>query len=268
MPAIQPARLKQQSARLVEQFSQPGVFVRQLRTLFELYADHTHRPGQAGDPPALLAAYKTPPPVMRQVNQDLRPLANSEPTAALALCDQLWQEPFLEMRLLAIWLLGQIPITHIEPVLHRLNAWGCSGAEERLVAALLEHGTACIRQEAPARLLELSKDWLQTPQITVQQLGLRILIPLIADPSFEALPTIFQIITPYLRLAPPRLRTDIVEVLDALALRTPQETAYILKQNLTSPENIDTAWLARQVLKSFPPATQDGLRTALKAIGV
>ncbi len=268
MPAIQPARLKQQSARLVEEFSQPGVFVRQLRTLFELYADHTHRPGQAGEPAALLQAYKTPPPVLRQINQDLRPLANSEPDAGLALCDRLWQEPFLEMRILAIWLLGQIPLTHVESILQRLDAWGRSGAEERLVGALLEHGTARIRQEAPAHLLELSQNWLQASQIPIQQLGLRTLIPLVTDPGFEALPSIFQIVTPYLRLAPPRLRPDIVEVLNALVLRSPQEAAYILKQNLTSPENPDTAWLARQVMKSFPPATQDSLRVALKAIGV
>ena len=265
MPAIQPARLKAQSARLAEQFAQPGAFVRQLQALFELYADHTHRPGRAGEPPPLLQSYQTPAPVLRQIWQDLHPLAGADPAATLALCDALWREPILEMRILATWLLGQIPPSPAEMVIERLNTWGRSGLEDRLVAALLEQSTQRLRRESPAHLLELAQTWLDSGQILVQQLGLRLLVHLITDPGFEALPAIFQIITPYLRLVPPRLRPDLLEVLDALALRSPQEMAYILKQNLSAPDNPDTAWLVRQVLKTFPPTTQESLRAALKS---
>jgi hypothetical protein len=60
MPAIQPARLRQQAALMVEHFDQPAAFVRSLHHLLEYYADRAHRPGQAGKPPALLAAYNVP----------------------------------------------------------------------------------------------------------------------------------------------------------------------------------------------------------------
>jgi hypothetical protein len=246
MPAIQPARLKLQSACLAEQFTQPGTFVRQLRVLLEQYADHTHRPGQAGEPSTLLQSYKTPAPVLRQVWQDLRLLAGSDPAAGLALCDALWQEPVLEIRILAARLLGQLPLAPAGQVVERLDAWGRSGLEERLVTVVLEQGTARLRQEAPASLLTLAQNWLHTDSIPIQQLGLRLLIPLIADPGFEALPTIFQIITPRLRVAPPRLRPDLLKVLDALALRSPQEAAYVLKQNLTAPTTpTPPGWCAR-----------------------
>ena len=50
MPAIQPVRLKRQSALLVEQFNNPAAFIRSLHHLLEFYADRVHRPGQAGEP--------------------------------------------------------------------------------------------------------------------------------------------------------------------------------------------------------------------------
>jgi len=60
MPAIHPARMKIQVARLGEKIRQPEVFVRELHNLLDFYADRTHRPGQFGEPPPLLAIIKPP----------------------------------------------------------------------------------------------------------------------------------------------------------------------------------------------------------------
>jgi hypothetical protein len=46
MPAIQPARLKHQTARLAAVFEQPEDFLKALINLLNFYADHTHRAGQ------------------------------------------------------------------------------------------------------------------------------------------------------------------------------------------------------------------------------
>jgi hypothetical protein len=78
------------------------------------------------------------------------------------------------------------------------------------------------------------------------------------------LPTIFRLITPFLRIAPSRLRPDILAVVRALARISPSETAYLLRQNLTAPDNPDTGWIIRQVLDEFPEDTRAGLKQAMK----
>jgi hypothetical protein len=53
-------------------------------------------------------------------------------------------------------------------------------------------------------------------------------------------------------------------VVRALIHSSPSETAYLLRQNLTVPDNPDTAWLIRQVLDDFPEETRAGLKAAMK----
>ena len=65
MPAIQPARLKQQAVLLAQQFDNPVAYVRSLHHLLDFYADRAHRPGQSGKPAPLTSAYRVHPPVLR-----------------------------------------------------------------------------------------------------------------------------------------------------------------------------------------------------------
>src|SRR4030043_489754 len=101
MPAISPAKLKLQTARLAEQYTQPGVFVRELHALLKIYADHSHRPGQSGTPSALIESYNVHPPVLRQINLSMKQIVERDPSGTLELCDALWGESYLEHRLLA-----------------------------------------------------------------------------------------------------------------------------------------------------------------------
>jgi hypothetical protein len=45
---------------------------------------------------------------------------------------------------------------------------------------------------------------------------------------------------------------------------SPTEIAYILRQNLSAPDNPDTAWIIRQVLPEFPEPSRSSLRQSLK----
>jgi hypothetical protein len=260
MPAILPARLRQQAALLVKHFYNPAAFARSLHHLLDSYADRVQRPGQAGDPPPLLAAYKVRPPVLRQILLELAPLARDDPESGLALCDALWEQPYLEFRLLAASLLGLIPCSPAEPVLARLQAWIRPGIEARLVDALFTQGLACLRQKDPVALVGLAEVWLKDKDLFYQQTGLRLLLPLIDDPQFENLPVFYRLIFPLTRSAPARLRPDLLDVLAALAHRSPNETAYFLQQTAVMPNSPDTAWLIRQSLHEFPEKMQEGLR--------
>ena len=123
MPAIQPVRLKRQSALLVEQFNNPAAFIRSLHHLLDFYADRVHRPGQAGEPSPLIQAYRVKPPILRQILMDLEPLAKEKPDQALELCDQLWEQPYLEFRHLSASILGVIPLSSSAAILERVRGW-------------------------------------------------------------------------------------------------------------------------------------------------
>jgi hypothetical protein len=267
MPAIRPARLKKQVADLVSNYNQPAIFVRELRALLELYTDHTQRPGQSGIPNPLLDSYNTPAPVMRQVWHELSRTINQHPEEILQLCDAIWAEPNYDLQLLAARLLGQLPVVPPGAVMDRLQAWVRSDPDRRILDGLLEYGLQRFQKESPDQLLELIASMLSSQDISEKHAGLRALLPLINNTGVTYLPAIFRLVTPFLRIAHPRLRPDIITVTAALARCSPSETAYLLRQNLTAPDNPDTPWLIRQVLDEFPEETQAGLRAAMKGEG-
>jgi len=263
MPAIQPARMKIKVAQLGEKIRQPEAFVHALHDLLDFYADRTYRPGQSGEPPPLLATYKTPPPVFRQIKREITFLAANDPPAALVLVDALWVEPYIEFRLLAIALLGQIPPIPPEPVLARVQMWIASSPEDRLLDAILEQSLAQVRQEYPKIYYQMIEEWLKVNETYPRQTGLRAMMPLLVDPNFENLPAVIRLLAPLIRVTPPPLRLDLIAVLRTLVRRFPQEASYILRQNL-SADHPDTAWLARQVVNDFPSEIQNSLREALR----
>jgi hypothetical protein len=264
MPAIQPVRLKKQVSELVAKFNQPTLFIRELHALLDLYTDHTQRPGQAGEPSPLLDSYNTPTPVMRQVWHELSLMIKIHPADVLPLCDALWAESNYDLQLLATRLLGMLPVDPPDPVLDRVQSWVHSDLEKRLLDGLLEYGLIRLQQDNPDKLLGIVSSWLSSSDLPVQQAGLRCLLPIIKDQGMEYLPAIFRLLTPFFRVAPSYLRPDILATLTALVHYSPNETAYLLRQNLSTPDNPDTPWLIRQVLSEFPEDTQLGLRAALK----
>ncbi len=264
MPAIQPARLKKQAVDLAAQFDNPPAFVRGLHALLDHYTDHTHRSGQAGEPIPLTSAYKTSPPVMRQVWLELTRQTSLHPESILPLCDALWTEPNYDLQLLAARLLGQVTTNPPEPVLDRVRYWVRMGLDKRLLDGLLIYGLEQMRKHKPALVFTMISDWLHSSSVALQQAGLHALLTLSNYSGLENLPDVLKLFTPYLRIAPSPLKPDIVDVLSVLARTSPSEIAYLLRQNLNAPDNPDTAWLIRQVLDEFPEETRTVLRAAMK----
>jgi hypothetical protein len=268
MPAIQPARLRRQAANLAAFFDRPELFVRHMHTLLDFYSDRARRQGQSGRPGPLIQAYHMRPPVLRALLQELLAPAEANPPAALRLCDALWGEDFLEFRQLAAMLLGQLPTSVHDGVVERLRAWIMPNLELHLIELLLSTGVERLYREQPRLLLNLISTWLDQNNPFYQQLGLHALLPLIRDPNFENIPVFYRLVQPFTRNAPSGLRPDVLDIVEALAQRAPQETAYFLRQMLIHPDAPDTPWLIRQSLKAFPEDAAEGLRQAVRATRV
>ena len=262
MPAIQPARLKTQVAELSGSFHQPALFVRQLHALLALYADRTHRPGLSGAPAPLTPAYFVPPPVLRQVVIQLKPLVHSEAQPALALCDALWAESYFECRSLAAALLGQVSPYPPDAILGRLETWLEADLENTIVHLTVLQGSVRLRSENLPSLLKIIPDWLAKPAL--QQSALILLQTLAGESSFNNLALIYRQIIPLLRKVNPILRPDLLTLLEELAHSAPQELTYVLRQALEMADNPDTPSLIRQVMPSLPEELRQILKQALQ----
>ena len=264
MPAIQLARLRIQSAELVNHYSDPATFVRSLHELLNDYADQTHHPGQSGVPAPLLFAYGVQLPVLREIFRVVTPLLTSDIPAAFVLMDRLWIENCQEFRLLAIFILGFLTPDPVERILDRIQAWAIPTTESRLLDALLSIGLDSVRHELPMAFYDLITNWFISQESFNWHLGLRAILPLENEPQIINLPVLFRLITPLVRTTPAFLRSDLLDVLGIFIRRSPQETAYLFRQILGMPENPDTAWLIRQCLREFPPDLQAGIRSELR----
>jgi hypothetical protein len=263
VPAIQPARLKKQAALLGEYLDDPPALVRELHSLLDFYADRAIRPGQAATNRPLTATYKVRPPLLRQIARELEAPLQNNPQQGLVVCDALWEQNYLEFRLLAGMLIGVLPATVSKEVIQRIESWAQPDLENQLMTALFDNGLKRLKLEQPQSTVKLVKDFLISPQLFHQQVGLRALMPVLNDTGFENLPAFFRILQPFVLKINSNLRPDLLEVIAVLAQRSPRETAYFLRESMSFPEHPDTAWIIRHSLEHFPPELQTSLRKHL-----
>jgi len=264
MPAIDLARLKKQSAQLANLFDQPEIFIDALSGVLDYYVNRTLRKHDAVAPMSVLPTYRTPPEVLHQIESELGPLAEKYPSRALDLADRLWDAGYLETRLLAAGLLGRIPPKE-EPLLARLTAWTQQVRDPNVRAALLTTSLSRMRRDAPEHFLTLVSEWFHPARQRLWSNGIQALLPLIADPEFDNLPPIFELIEPVLEAAPAIIQSDLADFIQGLYAASPTETTFLLKQVLNNSDNPMTAVTMRRILSSFPQALQIELRDLVRS---
>lgn len=263
MPAIDLARLKKQTAKLADLFDQPSEFLREHREVLDHYVNRTLR-SQGVAPSSVLPTYRTPTVVLRQIETELGPLAEKRPIQALELADALWDEGWLETRLLAAFLLGRIPPQE-ERLLARLTAWTQAVRDPSVRAALLTTSLTRLRKETPNLFLVLVKEWLYPTRKSMWSNGVQALVPLIAASDFDNLPPIFEIVRPILKASPATLQFDLQELLVTLYKKSPDETLYFIQQVLESTKSDLPAISLRRMLPDLPADLQAHLREILRA---
>ena len=262
MPAIDLARLKKQTAQLADLFDQPAEFLRTHRDVLDFYVNRTLRT-QSVAPSSVLPTYRTPPVVLRHIENELGPLAARQPLQALELADALWDEGWLETRLLAAFLLGRIPPQE-ERLLARLTAWTQAVRDPEVRAALLTTSLTRLRSETPDLFLILVKEWMHPARQRMWSNGIQALVPLISSPDFDNLPPIFETIEPILKAAPAALQFDLQELITTLYEASPSETTYFLQQIVKGTKSHLPAVALRRMSPELPQELQISLREILR----
>lgn len=263
MPAVDLARLRKQCVALADAFDRPQECARLVQETLEYYVNLTVRTRQAIAPSSVLPSYHTPPLVLRQIEDELGPLAEARPEQALALADALWDAGTLETRLIAASLLGRVT-PRAERLLARLTAWTSQVRDPDVRARLLTVSLARLRREAPDVFLTLIGEWLHPARQHLWSNGLQALLPLIRDRDYENLPPVFTAVGPVIEAAPARLQDEIAEVIRALHQASPVETTFFLKQLLAQSENPLLPVMLRRILPDLPAPLADSLRGLLR----
>ena len=263
MPAIQPDRLRSEVATLGQLFETPAKFASQLRELLDQYADRARRSGQSGAPAPLVPTYSTPAPVMRQISQELLARVRLRPEAGRAVAELLWDDDTLEIRQLGARLLALTAPYYPEVSLALLIEWADPELEKDLLYVFFEETAAILHLFNPDGYLNFTAKLLGRSDIPHRYMGLLALRPLVADMDFDNLPVAFNQIGPIVSEVTPSLRPALLELLQTLAGRAPEETAYFLRQVLLSQDNREPAWFLRQLKAKFPPEVQRRLRDYL-----
>ena len=263
MPAIDLARLKIQAARLAEKFGEPEAFLLALNELLGYYTNRTIRAAQVAQRLSV-PTYHTPRPVLRQIESELAVLAEKQPDEAITLSGVLWEADTLESRLLAAYLLGNIPSGQVIFALSRLPAWLTQSTDKEIRTALLTDALARLRRERPEAFFSILEGWLGSAQSTLQIWGLQALIPLLQDPQFENLPAVFRILHPAVLAAGPATQLDFQACLAALERVSLTETTAFLREIIRGNPEPGMLRIFRRVLPGLSPELQDALRETLR----
>ncbi len=264
MPAIQPARLKIQVANMVDKYTAPKDFLKELVAIYEFYADRTKRPGKGRPGFSLLQAYYIPRQVTRQIEALLKPVVQADPEAGFNLADAIWEHEWLECQVLALDIVGWLPPDPIEEVTLRIKNWGPSCGEDRHLAAALTRSCSRIRLEQPPIFFQILENWLTSANTAARRIGLRLIPSLVADPEFSNLPAIFNLISRVFQGEARSSNEDLLVAIEALIQKSPQETAYFLRQAVTRFNQPEIETLIRNSLPAFPTHIRDNLRRFLR----
>jgi hypothetical protein len=263
LPAIDLARLKKQTAHLSDLFGRPQEFIKALDDVLDLYANRTLRTGKVAGG-SVLPTYNAPAPVLRAIQNELAPIAQEWPERAVELAEALWKYGYLESRLLATHLIGQVTPEQAR-LAERLNDWSEQVRHPAVRTALLTTSLARLRNETPEQFIKLVARWLNPARQKLWYNGLLALMPLIDDPNFDNPPPVFDIVRPALEAAPPLLQNEIADLLTSLYRAFPTETAYFTRQILAGSSNPQTVITFRRMLPQLPEGLQSTLREKLRA---
>lgn len=266
MPAIDLARLKTQAARLTEKFGEPEAFIHDLNELLDIYTNRTIRGAQVAQRHSI-PTYNTPKPVLRQIQSELAPLAETRPGEAITLIKALWDAGSMESRLLAASLLGSIPSSSAIPALTRLPDWLARSTDREVRAALLTDALARLRRERPDTLFIILESWLASGRPSLQVWGMQALVPMLEEPHFENLPAVFRILRPAFEAAGPLTQLDFQTCMAALEHVSLTETVAFLREIIR--ENPAPLMLRtfRRILPGLSPEFQSAMRELLREQG-
>lgn len=261
MPAVDLTRLRFQIEELFSFLEKPGFFHLHLKDLFSLYAHRALRIGDSARPSSMIPQYQLPDPVLRQIKLDLPKFLKEDNDNALSLADELWEDPYFEIKQLAIFILNHAAAKDPESVISRIKSWLIPDLDQIVVVELLSSGTQNLREIYPQTWETLMGSYLADEKPKMISFGLQGLTAGVERGSVLNLPAIYRMISPILQYPMEASYNKLIDLMEALSRRSPTETAFFLRQTVAISDSPETVRVIKQVLPFFPGEIQKDLRT-------
>jgi len=231
MPAIDLTKLRNQAHELVKQASKPEQFIKSLEELFEYYKNYSLRVDKNYSG-LKLPRYNTPKQVLATIEKELGNFLSNSPNLGLELATSLWNEPYLETKLMAVSLIRSIPSSDAIQVLTRIPEMSKDILEQDIFLPKLTNALVQIRRDNPNGFTKMLTSWLTTSDPAAHHWGLLTITNLVEKPDDKDLPTIFELLKSLLWTNDPSTRKDLVQCIRSLYSISPSETEYFLVESL------------------------------------
>lgn len=263
MPAINPSRLQVQIEELLIYFDQPEAFHRRLSDLFSFYANRTLHFGQSREQVPIAPRYHLPQPLIRQLHLAISPHIEKKPKTALKCADELWEDPFFEIRQFAIYILGNVNPEDPGPILNRLESWIEPDLDQELKTELISTGTYTLQENFHSAWEGLIQSLLDHKDSKLINIGIQGLMDGLERSKFGNSPLVFRLISPIIQNPHTANLEKLENLIDTLIRQSPTETAFFLKQTLSLSQSTETRRLIKNCLPLMPEKEAQELKASL-----
>ncbi|MFC2063683.1 DNA alkylation repair protein [Chloroflexota bacterium] len=223
---------------MIDQSSNPDSFCKSLDFLLQQYRNFTLR-NEKKYFGLDLPSYNTPSQVLSSITKELGKNVSTNPEIGLALATRLWNEDYLEAKLLATSLFGSLPTDTAISLLTDFPKIAAGIQDNFGFLHLLTDALIKIRIDYPAQFNELITSWMGSPDTRYQSIGLKIITNMITDSGNEDLPTLFEVIDPLLKLKDPSSNSDLIKCIDSIYTCSPSETVHYLVEAINEINDTD-----------------------------
>jgi DNA alkylation repair enzyme len=262
MPSVDLARLTRQVEHLRAAVGDPVTFRSRFGDLMGVYADRTRRAGVD-----VSRGHNVPAHILKVIANALVEETESDGERAALLADVLWSMETKEARLIAVVVLHRQPPADL---LARVLAWSDTTDDPEVLGKLADDALAPVRARQPGAFLEALADVRWHFKHRRRAFGLRVLRAAVEDRQFQALPRVLELMVPRGEAPIAEERRALNQLAEALARRTPGETARWLGEALERRQ----AWCYAAVAAALPALPERARRPlerslmAVRAAGI
>jgi hypothetical protein len=235
-------------------------FVRAIREIVEYYADRTKRSTAASEALIMSRVLRVPQPVLTAICSAIHEQPDIPPSARLEAAEALWDLGYRETRKIGICLVRGLEAEQLLPVLEQ---WSAVCDDRQVLRWMAEEGLKQWWDAAGVGLWRTLRSWMAADGQHLRHLVLLALLIRVDRSTDDAdLPKIFRL----LRGAVGNVRGDsyttLVDLVQALARRSRQETArYLIDEMKRGTPGIGR--MVRSCLKEFPADLRTQIEMAL-----
>ena len=259
MAAVDPQRLAREIEAMGVEMENPKALRSRVVALLDIYADRTRRTGASANLDRAPWSFDVPAPILRTLKQYFCEQLAGRLELVWGIADEFWSAGYRETQMLAAVVLS---LHEVEQVAVWAEEHAAGSVDSATLAELAGSGLAGWRKADPQAFLNKVPYWLQMEEARLKALALHALGAAVREPSFEYLPTIYNLMSGFVQPTRGDVRRALIDLMHALAQRSPAETTHFLLERLERGAS-GAERLARQIQDSLPAPQQTAMRKAL-----